>query len=68
MDLLTGKLFQEFQKLFPDIPVQPEFYIGAYYGGTHDDLPMIGMLCMMRYQTAILFLHTEIMGLCITWF
>ncbi len=37
------KLIQEFQKLFPSIPVQPEFYIGAYYGGTHDGLPMIGM-------------------------
>jgi glycine/D-amino acid oxidase-like deaminating enzyme len=36
-------LIQEFNKLFPDIKVQPEFYISAFYGGTHDGLPIIGM-------------------------
>ncbi|MBN6189022.1 FAD-binding oxidoreductase [Aneurinibacillus sp. BA2021] len=37
------KLIEEFTTLFPDIPVRPEFYLGAFYGGTHDGLPMIGM-------------------------
>ncbi|MGY3718527.1 hypothetical protein ACWE42_23710 [Sutcliffiella cohnii] len=33
----------EFQKLFPNIDVQAEFYLGAFYGGTHNGLPMIKM-------------------------
>lgn len=37
------KLLGEFRKLFPDIPVEAEYYLGAFYGGTHDGLPMIGM-------------------------
>ncbi|MFT9846886.1 NAD(P)/FAD-dependent oxidoreductase [Aneurinibacillus sp. REN35] len=37
------KLIEEFNELFPAIRVQPEFYLGAFYGGTHDGLPMIGM-------------------------
>ncbi|MDR5658380.1 FAD-dependent oxidoreductase [Serpentinicella sp. ANB-PHB4] len=37
-DLLIG----EFNKLFPNIKVSPEFYLSAIYGGTHDGLPMIG--------------------------
>lgn len=36
------KLIEEFNKLFPTIHVQPEYYLGAFYGGTHDGLPMIG--------------------------
>jgi glycine/D-amino acid oxidase-like deaminating enzyme len=36
-------LIKEFNKLFPDIKVYPEFYISAFYGGTHDGLPIIGM-------------------------
>ncbi|WP_129598362.1 NAD(P)/FAD-dependent oxidoreductase [Anaerophilus nitritogenes] len=35
-------LIKEFQKLFPNIHVHPEFYISAFYGGTHDGLPIIG--------------------------
>jgi glycine/D-amino acid oxidase-like deaminating enzyme len=36
------KLIQEFNKLFPNIEVHPEYYLGAFYGGTHDGLPIIG--------------------------
>lgn len=36
------KLIEEFNKLFPNIHVYPEFYLGAFYGGTHDGLPLIG--------------------------
>ncbi|NBI29221.1 NAD(P)/FAD-dependent oxidoreductase [Chengkuizengella marina] len=36
------KLIEEFNKLFPNIQVYPEYYLGAFYGGTHDGLPMIG--------------------------
>lgn len=36
-------LLAEFQKLFPNIDVQAEFYLGAFYGGTHNGLPMIKM-------------------------
>lgn len=35
------KLIEEFQSLFPNIQVEPEYYLGAFYGGTHDGLPMI---------------------------
>lgn len=38
-----GLLLGEFQKLFPNINVQAEFYLGAFYGGTHNGLPMIKM-------------------------
>ncbi|MGN7413054.1 NAD(P)/FAD-dependent oxidoreductase [Paenibacillus sp. SAF-068] len=37
-----NKLIEEFSKLFPDIQVEPEYYLGAFYGGTHDGLPVIG--------------------------
>ncbi|WP_207707743.1 NAD(P)/FAD-dependent oxidoreductase, partial [Alkaliphilus serpentinus] len=37
------KIIDEFNKLFPDISVEPEFYLSAFYGGTHDGLPMIGI-------------------------
>jgi glycine/D-amino acid oxidase-like deaminating enzyme len=37
------KLIYEFNKLFPDIKVYPEFYLSAYYGGTHDGLPILGI-------------------------
>ncbi|WP_127536873.1 NAD(P)/FAD-dependent oxidoreductase [Paenibacillus illinoisensis] len=40
------KLIQEFNKLFPDIPAEPEYYLGAFYGGTHDGLPVLG-----QYET-----------------
>lgn len=36
------KLIEEFNKLFPSISVHPEYYLGAFYGGTHDGLPIIG--------------------------
>ncbi|CAI6047199.1 Gamma-glutamylputrescine oxidoreductase [Paenibacillus sp. JJ-100] len=36
------KLINEFTKLFPTIQVEPEYYLGAFYGGTHDGLPVIG--------------------------
>ncbi|MDX8362593.1 FAD-dependent oxidoreductase [Cytobacillus sp. IB215316] len=36
------KLVEEFNKLFPNIAVNPDYYLGAFYGGTHDGLPMIG--------------------------
>ncbi|MBM4763181.1 FAD-dependent oxidoreductase [Bacillus sp. B15-48] len=36
------KLIEEFNKLFPAIHVHPEYYLGAFYGGTHDGLPLIG--------------------------
>ncbi|MDO7906418.1 FAD-dependent oxidoreductase [Paenibacillus sp. JX-17] len=36
------RLIEEFNKLFPDIEVKADYYLGAFYGGTHDGLPMIG--------------------------
>ena len=36
------KLLEEFNKLFPDIQVQADYYLGAFYGSTHDGLPIIG--------------------------
>lgn len=40
------KLLQAFNALFPDIQAVPEYYLGAFYGGTHDGLPIIG-----QYET-----------------
>lgn len=37
------QLVQEFHKLFPTIPFEPQFYLTAFYGGTHDGMPIIGM-------------------------
>ena len=37
------QLVMEFNKLFPTIKIEPEFYLGAFYGGTHDGMPIIGM-------------------------
>lgn len=37
------QLITEFNKLFPNIIVKPEFYLSAFYGGTHDGMPIIGM-------------------------
>lgn len=37
------KLIEEFNKQFPYIQVQPEFYLAAFYGGTVDGLPIIGV-------------------------
>ncbi|ADU29300.1 NAD(P)/FAD-dependent oxidoreductase [Evansella cellulosilytica] len=36
------KLLQEFNKLFPDIKVEADYSVAAYYGGTVDGLPIIG--------------------------
>jgi glycine/D-amino acid oxidase-like deaminating enzyme len=36
-------LIQEFNKLFPNIRVEAEFYLSALYGGTHDGMPLIGI-------------------------
>ncbi|WIV19017.1 FAD-dependent oxidoreductase [Paenibacillus polygoni] len=36
------KLMKELFKLFPNLQAEPEFYLGAFYGGTHDGLPIIG--------------------------
>lgn len=38
-----NKLIEEFNKLFPNIHVKAEYYLGAFYGTTHDGLPIIGM-------------------------
>ncbi len=40
------KLIGAFNNLFPDIQAIPEYYLGAFYGGTHDGLPVIG-----QYET-----------------
>ncbi|MEH7120570.1 FAD-dependent oxidoreductase [Neobacillus vireti] len=37
-----NKLIEEFNKMFPTIQVQPEYYLAAFYGGTVDGIPMIG--------------------------
>ncbi|MBS8266381.1 FAD-binding oxidoreductase [Mesobacillus boroniphilus] len=37
------KLIDEFNKMFPSISVEPDYYLGAFYGGTADGLPIIGM-------------------------
>jgi len=36
------RLIDEFNKLFPSIHVEPDYYSAAFYGGTHDGLPIIG--------------------------
>lgn len=36
------KLIEEFNKMFPSIQVEPEYYLAAFYGGTTDGLPIIG--------------------------
>lgn len=37
-----NKLIAEFNKMFPHIKVQPEYYSSAFYGGTLDGIPIIG--------------------------
>ncbi|SFB02437.1 MULTISPECIES: FAD-binding oxidoreductase [unclassified Bacillus (in: firmicutes)] len=37
------KLIEEFNKMFPDIKVEPEYYLAAFYGGTVDGIPIIGV-------------------------
>ncbi|WP_066310571.1 FAD-binding oxidoreductase [Bacillus sp. FJAT-29814] len=37
-----NKLIEEFNKMFPTIKVQPEYYLAAFYGGTVDGIPIIG--------------------------
>lgn len=37
------KLIEEFNKLFPDINVEPEYYLASFYGGSVDGLPIIGV-------------------------
>lgn len=36
------KLIKECNKLFPDLNIHADYYLGAFYGGTHDGLPIIG--------------------------
>lgn len=36
------KLIAECNKLFPKLDIKAEYYLGAFYGGTHDGLPLIG--------------------------
>lgn len=36
------QLINELHKLFPDIDAEPEYFLAAFYGGTHDGLPIIG--------------------------
>lgn len=38
-----NKLIEEFNKMFPEIQVEPEYYLAAFYGGTVDGLPIIGI-------------------------
>ncbi len=37
-----NKLIDDFNTLFPDIKVFPEYYLGGFFGNTHDGLPVIG--------------------------
>lgn len=37
------RLVEEFNKLFPDIHIKPEYYLTAFYGGTHDGMPILGL-------------------------
>ncbi|MEC1521907.1 FAD-dependent oxidoreductase [Neobacillus niacini] len=37
-----NKLIEEFNKMFPTIKVQPDYYVSAFYGGTSDGIPIIG--------------------------
>jgi glycine/D-amino acid oxidase-like deaminating enzyme len=37
------KLVDEFHKMFPSIKFEPEYSLAAFYGGTTDGLPIIGM-------------------------
>lgn len=37
------KLIDEFNKMFPSIPIEPDYYLAAFYGGAADGLPIIGM-------------------------
>ncbi|MBD3108204.1 FAD-binding oxidoreductase [Bacillus sp. AGMB 02131] len=38
-----NQLIKEFHSLFPDVPIEVEYYLAALYGGTTDGLPMIGL-------------------------
>ncbi|MDQ0195001.1 NAD(P)/FAD-dependent oxidoreductase [Paenibacillus wynnii] len=37
------QLLIELNRRFPNIQVEAEFYLGAFYGGTHDGLPILGI-------------------------
>lgn len=37
------QLVVEFNRLFPKINFVPEFYLSAFYGGTHDGMPILGI-------------------------
>ncbi|MFP4979446.1 NAD(P)/FAD-dependent oxidoreductase [Paenibacillus sp. CN-4] len=39
----TRQLLDELHQRFPDIKAKAEFAMAAFYGGTHDGLPMIGL-------------------------
>ncbi|QQE73958.1 FAD-binding oxidoreductase [Brevibacillus composti] len=38
-----NKLLQACRQLFPGLHLQPAYYLAAFYGGTNDGLPMIGI-------------------------
>lgn len=38
-----NQLIKELNNMFPTINVEPEYYVAAFYGGTVDGLPIIGM-------------------------
>ncbi|ARK29758.1 NAD(P)/FAD-dependent oxidoreductase [Halalkalibacter krulwichiae] len=37
------RLIEEFHKLFPNVRITPEYSLAAFYGGTIDGLPIIGI-------------------------
>ncbi|GLY08835.1 NAD(P)/FAD-dependent oxidoreductase [Pseudobacillus badius] len=37
------QLLKEFTNMFPDIETEPDYYVAAFYGGTVDGLPIIGI-------------------------
>ncbi|PLT31106.1 NAD(P)/FAD-dependent oxidoreductase [Peribacillus deserti] len=38
-----AQLIDELNRRFPDIQAEPEYYLAAFYGGTSDGLPIIGV-------------------------
>ncbi|OIJ11818.1 FAD-dependent oxidoreductase [Anaerobacillus alkalilacustris] len=37
------QLVRDFNQLFPSIHIKPDYYLAAFYGGTHDGMPILGM-------------------------